>query len=142
VWRYASLGKLDSFSSWLLNTYKSRYLTGLLGRRFYSSRAKKIVHSAFWYFWLTVQNTANRHVSNAFGLIAVFILFPLVCAEAGEANFPFPLRPRISCARPFFFGGGGEKKRKKKILLKRPGPIFSAVDVAVVLVVYGRQHAD
>jgi hypothetical protein len=29
----------------------------------------------FWYFWLTIQNTANRHVSNAFDLIAVFISF-------------------------------------------------------------------
>jgi hypothetical protein len=34
--------------------------------------------SNFWYFWLTVQNTANWHVSNAFGLSAVFISFPLV----------------------------------------------------------------
>jgi hypothetical protein len=27
----------------------------------------------FWYFWLTIQNTANRHVSNAFDLIAFFL---------------------------------------------------------------------
>ena len=27
-------------------------------------------------FRLTIQNTANRHVSNAFDLIAVFISFP------------------------------------------------------------------
>jgi hypothetical protein len=35
----------------------------------------------FWYFWLTIQNTANRHVSNAFDLLGVFISFPLArCA--------------------------------------------------------------
>jgi hypothetical protein len=28
---------------------------------------------AEWYFWLTIQNTANRHVSNAFDLLAVFV---------------------------------------------------------------------
>jgi hypothetical protein len=27
----------------------------------------------FWYFWLTIQNTTSKHVSNAFGLVAVFI---------------------------------------------------------------------
>ena len=31
----------------------------------------------FGYFWLTIQNTANRHVSNAFDLLGVFISFPL-----------------------------------------------------------------
>jgi hypothetical protein len=36
----------------------------------------------------------------------------------------------------------GKKKKKKKIELKRSGPIFSTVDVVVVvLVVDGRQHA-
>jgi hypothetical protein len=35
-----------------------------------------------------------------------------------------------------------KKEKKKKIVPKRSGPIFSAVDVAViVLVVHGRQHA-
>ena len=29
----------------------------------------------FWYFWLTIQNTTNRHVNNAFGLLAVLISF-------------------------------------------------------------------
>jgi hypothetical protein len=36
------------------------------------------VHSPpldFWYFWLTIQNTANWHVSNAFDLLSVFISF-------------------------------------------------------------------
>ena len=37
--------------------------------------------SIFSYFCLTIQNTADRHVSNAFGLIAVFISFPVArCA--------------------------------------------------------------
>jgi len=35
-----------------------------------------------WYFWLTIQNTASRHVSNAFDLVAVFISFPLARAAA------------------------------------------------------------
>ena len=36
----------------------------------------------FGNFWLTIQNTTNRHVSNAFDLIVVFILFPLArCAR-------------------------------------------------------------
>ena len=36
----------------------------------------------FWYFWLKIQNTANRHVSSAFGLLAAFISVPLVRAGA------------------------------------------------------------
>jgi hypothetical protein len=47
------------------------------------------------------QNTANRHVSSTFDLLAAFISFPLASAEAGEANLPFPIRPQISCARAF-----------------------------------------
>jgi hypothetical protein len=47
-------------------------------------------------------------------------------AEAGEATFSFPLRPR-SAARPHpFFFGGGKKKKRKKFVPKRPGPIFAA----------------
>jgi hypothetical protein len=34
--------------------------------------------SAFWYFWLTIQNTASRQVRNLFYLVAVFISFPLL----------------------------------------------------------------
>ena len=36
----------------------------------------------FWYFWLTIQNTANRHVSNALDLLGVFISFCLARASA------------------------------------------------------------
>jgi hypothetical protein len=38
------------------------------------------------YFWLTIQNTANRPVSNAFGLLATFISFPLVRAAAARES--------------------------------------------------------
>ena len=44
----------------------------------------------FWYFWSTIQNTTNRHVSNAYGLLAVFISFPLVrccCCCCGSCGF-------------------------------------------------------
>ena len=39
----------------------------------------------FGNFWLTIQNTTNRHVSNAFDLLAVFISFPLARAAAAAA---------------------------------------------------------
>jgi hypothetical protein len=39
----------------------------------------------FGNFWLTIQNTTNRHASNAFDLIAVFISFPLARAAAAAA---------------------------------------------------------
>jgi hypothetical protein len=65
-------------------------------------------------FWLTIQNTANRHVSNAFELIAVFISFPLARAAAAAAvaaDF------RSCCCwapppnpAPFIFGEGSTKK--------------------------------
>jgi hypothetical protein len=40
----------------------------------------------FFGFRLTIQNTANRHVSNAFDLIAVFISFPWHAAAAAAAR--------------------------------------------------------
>jgi len=63
--------------------------------------AAKVLVCYFWYFWLGIQNTANRHVSNAFDLIGVFISFPLVRAAARRPT-PAPL-----------FGVG--KYQKKKI---------------------------
>jgi hypothetical protein len=48
-----------------------------------------VVTGAFWCFWLTIQNTTNRHVSNAFGLLAVFISFPL--ARCAPRPHPAPL---------------------------------------------------
>jgi hypothetical protein len=56
----------------------------------------------FWYFWLTIQNTTNRHVSNAFGLLAAFISFPLVRVAARPSPHPAPLL------------GGGEVTKKKE----------------------------
>ena len=42
------------------------------------------MHTAyFWYFWLTIQNTANRHISNAFDLLGVFISFSLARKRNG-----------------------------------------------------------
>jgi hypothetical protein len=57
--------------------------------------------STFWYFWLTIQNITNRHVRNAFGLIAVFISFSLArCCALPPTPLPF-------------FGGGKVLKQKK-----------------------------
>jgi hypothetical protein len=41
----------------------------------------------FGNFWLTIQNTTNRHVSNAFDLLGVFISFPLARAAAAVSRF-------------------------------------------------------
>ena len=46
---------------------------------------EKLELETFRSFWLTIQNTANRHVSNAFDLIGVFISFPLARAAARAA---------------------------------------------------------
>jgi hypothetical protein len=40
----------------------------------------------FGNFWLTIQNTGNWHVSNAFDLLSVFISFPLARAAAAAAK--------------------------------------------------------
>jgi hypothetical protein len=50
--------------------------------------------SIFCYFCLTIQNTADRHVSNAFDLLAVFISFPLARAL---------LRKSMGSKLPIFF---------------------------------------
>jgi hypothetical protein len=52
----------------------------------------------FMYFWLTIQNTANRQVRNLFCLLAVFISFPL--ARCAPPPHPAPL---------FFWGGKYQK---------------------------------
>jgi hypothetical protein len=57
----------------------------------------------FWYFWLTIQNTANRQVRNLFCLLAVCILFPL--ARCAPPPHPTPL-----------LGGRGSTKKAKKII--------------------------
>ena len=43
------------------------------------------IEVTFGNFWLTIQNTTNRHVSNAFDLIVVLISFPLARAAAAAA---------------------------------------------------------
>jgi hypothetical protein len=81
----------------------------------------KIVYVSTWgvtvyvSFWLTIQNKTNRHVSNAFGLLAVFISFPLV--RAGARWCALVRAGARSCApptplRPPFWGEGSTKKRK------------------------------
>jgi TRAP-type uncharacterized transport system fused permease subunit len=45
--------------------------------------------ATFGNFWLTIQNTTNRHVTNAFDLLAVFISFPLSRAAAAVAAADF-----------------------------------------------------
>jgi hypothetical protein len=57
---------------------------------------------AFWYFWLTIQNTANRHVSNAFDLIAVFISF-----SGGTKSLA--VRPKTAWFLGSASRGGGNK---------------------------------
>jgi hypothetical protein len=66
---------------------------------------EKLELGTFWSFWLTIQNTANRHVSNAFDLIGAFILFSLVRAAPRPPTQP----------RPFFWGGEVPKKRKSPL---------------------------
>jgi hypothetical protein len=50
---------------------------------------------SFGNFWLTIQNTANRHVSNAFDLIGVFISFPLARALLLWPHLTLGASPRV-----------------------------------------------
>jgi hypothetical protein len=78
-----------------------------------------LVFIFFGNFWLTIQNTTNRHVSNAFDLIVVFISFPLARAAAAAAvaaDF------RCCCCwappphpAPFILGEGSTKKIKSPV---------------------------
>jgi hypothetical protein len=64
--------------------------------------------------WLTIQNTANWHVNNAFGLLYVFISFPLARAAAAVAAADFvAAAARPDPPPPPLFGG--EKYQKNKI---------------------------
>jgi hypothetical protein len=65
------------------------------------------IPNIFGNFWLTIQNTTNRHVSNAFDLLAVFISFPLARAAAvvAAADFCCCCAPRPHPA-PLLLGEG------------------------------------
>jgi hypothetical protein len=65
-------------------------------------RFKEIWGPILWYFWLTIQNTANRQVRNKFCLLAVFISFSLArCAPPPHSA-------------PFYGEGKVPKKTKKQ----------------------------
>ena len=72
----------------------------------------------FWYFWLTIQNTAISQVRNLFSVAVVLISFPLARAAAAVAAADFccyccwapPPHPA-----PFIFGEGSTKKIKSRV---------------------------
>jgi hypothetical protein len=66
----------------------------------------------FWYFWLAIQNTADRKVLNLFHLLAVFISFSGRAAAETKAQ-SLAVRPRVTrftCLLPPFLG---KKKRER-----------------------------
>jgi hypothetical protein len=65
-------------------------------------------------FRLTIKNTANRHVSNAFDLIAVFISFPWRAAAAAAADFCCCCCAPPPHPAPLILGEGKYQKRKRK----------------------------
>jgi hypothetical protein len=67
----------------------------------------------FWYFWLTIQNTANRQMRNLFYLLAVFISFPLARAAAAVAAADLCCCCSAPPPHPTpLFGGEGSIKKK------------------------------
>ena len=106
-----------------VNLNASRKTFKNIGARFHTfhrmgaSQEQAVCFNAFlWYFWLTIQNTANRHVGNAFDLLGVFISFPL--ARCAPPPHPAPL----------FWGRESTKKAKK----------MKIVGVGEVVVSWGR----
>jgi hypothetical protein len=73
----------------------------------------------FFFFFLTIQNITNRHVNNAFDLIAVFISFPLARAAAavccGSCGFLLLLLRAPTPPRPPLLGEGSAKKKKSPV---------------------------
>jgi hypothetical protein len=95
-------------------------------------------NDTFWYFWLTIQNTANWHVSNAFDLLSVFISFPLARAAAAVAAVDFCYcccAPRPTSHPAPFFGGGKYQKNKSPVAsalaVGHAGVCVGVIDVAV-----------
>jgi hypothetical protein len=70
----------------------------------------------FGFFWLTIHNTANWHVSNAFDLLSVFISFPLARAAAAAAvaaaDFCCCCCAPPPHPAPLFWGEGSTIKKK------------------------------
>jgi hypothetical protein len=69
----------------------------------------------FWYFWLAIQNTVNRHVSKAFDLIGVFISFSLAhcCHCCGSCGSLLLLLRAPTPPRPPFLGREVPKKENR-----------------------------
>jgi hypothetical protein len=70
----------------------------------------------FWYFWLTIQNTAISQVRNLFSVTVVLISFPLARAAAAVAAADFCCcfgnyccAPRPHPAPPFLGEGSTQK---------------------------------
>jgi hypothetical protein len=80
----------------------------------------------FGNFWLTIQNTTNRHVSNAFDLLAVFISFPLarpaVAAAVAAIFFCCCCCAPPPHPAPLFWGEGST-------IIKIKSPVASALAV-------------
>jgi hypothetical protein len=88
----------------------------LLAQNLFEESTKNLASQYFWYFWLTIQNTADRQVRNLFFLLAAFISFPLARAAAALAAPDFCC---CCCAPPphpaFFLGGGKYQKTKSPV---------------------------
>jgi hypothetical protein len=67
----------------------------------------------FWYFLLTIQNTADRQVRNLFCLLAVFISFPLARCATNELQNRIPkpggLRTCVLCEHKWISGKTNKK---------------------------------
>ena len=73
--------------------------------------------SASWYFRLTIQNTANRHVSSAFDFLAIFICFTrcalllLLLLLLRQLRIFAAAAARPTPSRPHLWGGKVRKRR-------------------------------
>jgi hypothetical protein len=85
-----------------------------------ASTSATVVFGTYWYFWLTIQNTASRQVRNLFYLVAVFISFPwrtgaespaLLALENPILGPKVPDRGSPSLAR---FSAPKKKRKKRK----------------------------
>jgi hypothetical protein len=86
---------------------------------------------AFWYFCLTIQNTAIRQVRNLFCLLAVFISLPLARATAAVAAAYFCCSCCAPPPHPAPLFGGREVSKKRK------SPVASGMAFGLVFVGVG-----